>query len=54
MRAREVLDLTPLEIVEREATEAGGGHRAKLWLITVVLAIVLALIISAPSVAKLF
>ena len=54
MRAREVLDLTPLEIVEREVTEAGGGHRAKLWLITVVLAIVLALIISAPSVAKLF
>lgn len=54
MRARDVLDLPPLEITEREGNGTSTGHQAKLWLIVVVLAIVLALIISAPSVAKFF
>jgi hypothetical protein len=54
MRAREVLDLPPREIIEREGSETRAGHRAKLWLIVVIVVIVLALIISAPSVAKFF
>ena len=55
MRAREVLDLTPLEVIERERPqEASAGSGLKTWLIVVIVAIVLALIISAPSVARLF
>jgi hypothetical protein len=52
MRAREVLDLTPLEIIERDCTEAGGG-KTKLWLLGIVITIVLALIIAAPSFIRL-
>jgi hypothetical protein len=54
MRARDVLDLPPREIIEREGSDTGAGSRAKLWLIVVILLIVLALIISAPSIAKFF
>jgi hypothetical protein len=54
MRARDVLDLPPQEIIEREGTQATTGHPAKLWLIVVILAIVLVLLISAPSLAKFF
>lgn len=54
MRAREVLDLTPLEVAERETTEDRTGPRTKLWLIGIIIAIVVVLIITAPSFTRLF
>ena len=54
MRAREVLDLTPLELVEREEVESGNNRQTRLGLMVLVLAIALALIITAPSLARLF
>ena len=54
MRARDVLDLPPLEIIEREGREVSAGSWAKLWLVGIIIAIVVALIIAAPSFTRLF
>jgi hypothetical protein len=54
MRAREVLDLTPLEIVEREGAEDRAGPRTNLWLVGIIIAILVVLIIAAPSFTRLF
>jgi hypothetical protein len=54
MRAREVLDLIPLELVERERAAAGPRRQPRVWLIMLIIGIVLALIMAAPSLATLF
>src|ERR671915_244839 len=53
MRAREVLDLVPLEVVERERAASGPSRQPRAWLLVVIIAILLALIIAAPSLARL-
>ena len=54
MRAREVLDLTPLEVIEREEAESGVKRQTRLWLLVLGLGIALALVITGPSFARLF
>jgi hypothetical protein len=54
MRAREALDLAPLEVVERERTASEPGRQYRVWLIVLIIAIVLALVMAAPSLASLF
>lgn len=54
MRAREVLDLVPLEVVERERAASGPSRQPRVWLIVLIIGIVLALIIAAPYLAPLF
>lgn len=54
MWAREVLDLVPLEVVERERVASRASHRPRGWLIVLIIAIALALIVAAPALARLF
>ena len=54
MRAREVLDLPPREIAEREGDGPASAPRPGLWLIIFAVALLLALIIAAPSLLQLF
>lgn len=53
MRAREILELTPLEVIEREQTSRPGS-RNRVWLILAVIAIVSVLVITAPAFVRLF
>ena len=53
MRAREVLQLTPEEVLEREGYEQQPPRQFRLWLILVVVALSLALITAAPSLWRL-
>jgi hypothetical protein len=53
-RAREILDLPPREIMEREKSGLPPGRRGSLWLIVIVVAVILGLIIAAPSFARWF
>ncbi len=48
MRAREVLELTPEEVLEREGYEHQPPRQVRLWLILAVVALSLALITAAP------
>ncbi len=48
MRAREVLQLTPEEVLEREGYDHQPPRQPRLWLILVVVALSLALITAAP------
>ena len=54
MRAREVLDLAPLEVGERDGADTGPTARTRLWPIILVLAIASILVITAPSLTRLF
>ncbi len=53
MRAREVLQLTPAEVLEREGYEQPPSRQSRLWLILVVIALSLALITAAPYLGQL-
>ena len=55
MQARDILDLAPLEIAERDQA-AGSGlcHQNRAWIIVAVIAIVLVLVITAPAFVGLF
>ena len=48
MRAREVLELTPAEVLEREGYEHQPPSQSRLWLILLAVALSLALITTAP------
>ena len=55
MQARDILDLAPLEIAERD--QAAGSeldHRNRAWIIVAVIAIVLVLVITAQALVGLF
>ena len=55
MQARDILDLAPLEIAERD--QAAGSeldHQNRAWIIVAVIAIVLVLVITAPAFVGLF
>lgn len=55
MQARDILDLAPLEIAERD--QAAGselGHQNRAWIIVAAIAIVLVLVITAPAFVGLF
>lgn len=55
MQAREILDLTPMEMIERDAeARALSSHRNKLPMIIVVITILLVLVIAGPSFSRLF
>ena len=53
MRAREALQLTPEEVLERGDNEQQPQRRSRLWLILVVIALSLALITAAPFLGSL-
>ena len=55
MQARDILNLAPLEIAERD--QAAGSeldHQNRAWIIVAVIAIVLVLVITAPAFVGLF
>jgi hypothetical protein len=54
MWAREVLDLIPREVAERERAASGPGRQPRAWLIGLIIAIIIALIITVPALATLF
>lgn len=54
MRAREVLDLLPQEIIERDTTGTGPTRRLSLWIVVLALGLGLAVIIAAPALWRLF
>lgn len=55
MQARDILDLAPLEIAERDQADGSElDHRNRAWIIVAVIAIVLVLVITAPAFVGLF
>jgi putative signal transducing protein len=54
MRAREVLGLMPLEVVERERAASEAGRQPRAWLIGLIIVIILTLILTVPALATMF
>ncbi len=55
MQARDILDLAPLEVAERDAAAGSElGHQNRAWIMVAVIAIVSVLVITAPAFVRIF
>ena len=55
MKARDILDLVPLEVAERdEAAGSESRHQYRAWIIVAAIAIVSVLVVTAPAFVELF
>ena len=55
MKARDILDLVPLEVAERaEAAGSESRHQNRAWIIVAAIVIVSVLVVSAPAFVEMF